>query len=94
MTELPDENGVYHPPVENEEGTDYEPPSQAKLEDVTDPMTQAAMDAGIDIDRAVVAGRRMAVENAEQQTPEAKIKQEIDEKRDNTPRNKIGRAHV
>lgn len=89
LTELPDENGVYHPPVENEEGTDYEPPSQAKLEDVTDPMTQAAMDAGIDIDRAVVAGRRMAVENAEQQTPEAKIKQEIAEKRDNTPRNII-----
>lgn len=89
LTELPDENGDYHPPVENEEGTDYEPPSQAKLEDVADPMTKAAMDAGFDIDRAVVAGRRMAAENAEQQTPEAIVKRAIEEKSESTPKNII-----
>lgn len=87
LTELPDEDGTYHPPVENEEGTDYEPPSQAKLEDQADTMTKAAMDAGYDLDRAVVAGRRLAVENAEEQTPEAQIKQAIDEGKKAAPKN-------
>lgn len=87
LTELPDEDGTYHPPVENEEGTDYEPPSQAKLEDKADTMTKAAMNAGYDLDRAVVAGRRLAVENAEEQTPEAQIKQAIDEGKKTTPKN-------
>lgn len=77
LTELPDENGNL--PVQNEEGTDFEPPSEAKLEDVFDPLTQRAVDAGIELDRAVLAGRRMATEEAEDQTPEAKIQNQIED---------------
>lgn len=79
ISELPDENGNYEKPVENEEGTDYEPPSQAKLEDVLDNMTQKAVDKGVPIDRAVLAGRRMAVEEAEDQTIEAKVERQVRE---------------
>lgn len=79
LTELPDENGEYKKPVENEEGTDYEPPSEAKLEDVFDPLTQKAVDAGVPLDRAVLTGRRMAYEDAEEQTPEQQIQNQIDE---------------
>ena len=79
LTELPDENGNLNTPAENEEGTDFEPPSEAKLEDVFDPLTQKAVDAGIELDRAVLAGRRMATEEAEEQTPEAEIRNQIEE---------------
>ena len=79
ISELPDENGNYEKPVENEEGTDYEPPSQAKLEDVLDNMTQKAVDKGVPLDRAVLAGKRMAVEEAEEQTIEAKLEKQIKE---------------
>lgn len=79
LTELPDENGEYKEPVENEEGTDFEPPSEAKLEDVFDPLTQKAVDAGVPLDRAVLTGRRMAYDEAEEQTPEARIKSQIEE---------------
>lgn len=57
LTELPNEKGEFKQPVQNEEGTDYEPPSEAKLEDVLDPLTQQAVDAGVPLDRAVVAAR-------------------------------------
>lgn len=57
LTELPNEKGEFQQPVQNEEGTDYEPPSEAKLQDVLDPLTQQAVDAGVPLDRAVVAGR-------------------------------------
>ena len=87
LSELPDENGNYEKPVENEEGTDFEPPSEAKLEDVLDPLTKAAVDAGVPLDRAVTAGRRMAAEDAEEKTPEAEIKKQIDETEHNKPRN-------
>lgn len=79
LTELPDENGNLNTPVENEEGTDYEPPSEAKLEDVFDPLTQKAVDAGVPLDRAVLTGRRMATGEAEEETPEAKIRNKIEE---------------
>ena len=79
LSELPDENGNYEKPVENEEGTDYEPPSQAKLEDVLDASTQKAIDSGMAIDRAVDAGRRMAVEDAMEQTAEEQVKNQIKE---------------
>lgn len=78
LTELPDENGNLNTPVENEEGTDYEPPSEAKLEDVFDPLTQKAVDAGVPLDRAVLAGRRMATEG-EEETLEEQIKNHIEE---------------
>ncbi len=77
LTELPDENGNLKKPVENEEGTDFEPPSEAKLEDVFDPLTQKAVDAGVSLDRAVLTGRRMATEEALDETPEAQIQKQI-----------------
>lgn len=79
LTELPDKDGNLNTPVENEEGTDFEPPSEAKLEDVFDPLTQKAVDAGVPLDRAVLAGRRMATEDAEEQSPEAQIQNQIEE---------------
>ncbi len=77
LTELPDKDGNYKGPVENEEGTDYEPPSEAKLKDTLDPLTQRAVDAGIPLDRAVLAGRRMATEEAIEETAEAKIENQV-----------------
>ncbi len=79
LTELPDKDGNFNTSVENEEGTDFEPPSEAKLEDVFDPLTQKAVDAGVPLDRAVLTGRRMATEDAEEQTPEAQIQNQIEE---------------
>lgn len=79
LTELPDENGNLNKPVENEEGTDFEPPSEAKLEDVFDPLTQKAVDAGVPLDRAVLTGRKMALNDAEEQTPEEQIQSQIEE---------------
>ena len=87
LSELPDEDGNYEKPVENEEGTDFEPPSEAKLEDVLDPLTRKAVDAGVPLDRAVTAGRRMATEEAEENTPEAEIKRQINESEQAKPRN-------
>ncbi len=77
ISELPDENGNFKKPVENEEGTDYEPPSQAKLEDVLDASTQKAIDSGYAMDRAVDAGRRMAVDEAVSQTAEEQVKKQV-----------------
>lgn len=86
LTELPDENGNIKKPVENEEGTDFEPPSEAKLEDVFDPLTQRAVDAGVPLDRAVLAGRRMATDDAEEETPEAQIQRQIEEEESAPPK--------
>lgn len=81
LTELPDENGNLNTPVENEEGTDYEPPSEAKLEDVFDPLTQKAVDAGVPLDRAVLTGRRMALDDAEDSLLETQINNKIQEEK-------------
>lgn len=62
LTELPDENGQFDPG----EKKDFEPPSEAKLEDRVDAATQAAMDAGVPMDRAVEAGRRMSQQEVQQ----------------------------
>lgn len=63
---------------EDQEDEEFVPPSEAKLEDVLDPLTQKAVDAGLPLDRAVVAGRRMAAED-EPITPEAEIQEQIAE---------------
>lgn len=81
LTKLPDENGNLNTPVENEEGTDYEPPSEAKLEDVFDPLTQKAVDAGVPLDRAVLTGRRMALDDAEDSLIETQINNKIEEEK-------------
>lgn len=81
ISELPDENGNYEKPVENEEGTDYEPPSEAKLEDKLDILTQRAVDAGVPLDRAVDAGRRMVLDEAEENTIDVEINRNISEEK-------------
>lgn len=65
---------------ENPEDEDpvFTPPSEAKLEDVAAPSTKAAMEAGVPLDRAVVAGRRMETENPSQMTPAERIENEIE----------------
>ena len=64
ISELPDvdADGKVIPKKDPNGEEDFVPPSDAKLEDVFDPLTQKAVDAGLPLDRAVVAGRRMAGE--------------------------------
>ncbi len=83
LSELPEtgEDGSVVP-RENPEDEDpvFTPPSEAKLQDVADPMTKKAMEAGVPLDRAVVAGRKMAVQEAEgEMTPEEHIENQIAE---------------
>ncbi len=60
LTELPDENGNF----KNSDG-EFEPPSLVQMEERVDPMTQAAIDAGVPLDEAVAAGKRISREEAE-----------------------------
>lgn len=84
LTALPDENGEYEKPVENEEGTDYEPPSEAKLQDVLDPLTKKALKTGAAMDEAVVRGRKMATEDG--QSPAEEIESQIAQEQIQKPR--------
>jgi len=61
LTQLPDENG-------NFKATDdeFEPPTQAQMEDQVDPMTRAAIDAGVPLDSAVTVGKRMSQQEVQQ----------------------------
>ena len=80
LSELPvvDENGVKA--VKNpEDEEEFVPPSEAKLEDVFDPLTKKAVEAGVPLDRAVVKGRQMATEEAEELTPERIIEKQMEE---------------
>ncbi len=78
ISELPDmdADGKVIPKKNPEDEEEFVPPSEAKLEDVFDPLTKKAVDAGLPLDRAVVAGRRMAGED-EPLTPEEEIEQEL-----------------
>ncbi len=60
LTPVPDENGNFK--TGNEE---FEPPSLVQMQEKVDPMTQGAIDAGIPLDRAVEAGKRIKHEEAE-----------------------------
>ena len=62
LTQLPDENGNFKA---NDDG-EFEPPSQVQMEDKVDPMTQAAIDAGVPLDSAVVVGKRMSQQEVQQ----------------------------
>ncbi len=76
-------------PKENPEEEDpvFTPPSEAKLEDVAEPSTQKAMEAGVSLDRAVVAGRRMMTDTAgEGQTQEKEIEDQLSESAAALPR--------
>ncbi len=76
-------------PLTNDEGTlveqknpedteEFVPPTEAQLEDTPDPATKLAMDAGVPLDRAVVAGRKMMAEG-EPLSPEEEIQAELEE---------------
>ncbi len=60
LTALPDEKGNF-----KEDTDEFEPPADINPEKMVDPMTQEAIDAGIPMDRAVVAGKRIKHEEAE-----------------------------
>ena len=62
LTELPDENGNFKATDDD----DFTPPTQAQLEDRVDPLTQAALDAGVPIDNAVTVGKRMSLQEVQQ----------------------------
>ncbi len=80
LSELPtiekDGNVVAKKNPEDQDTEEFTPPSEAKLEDTLDPLTQKAVDAGIPLDRAVVAGRRMATED-EPLSPVEEIEEQI-----------------
>ena len=63
LTELPDEDGNFK---EHRDDDDFEPPSLTQIQERVDPMTQAAIDAGVPLDSAVSAGKRMTHGEAEQ----------------------------
>ncbi len=60
LTPMPDENGNFK--TGNEE---FEPPSLVQMQEKVDPMTRDAIDAGVPLDRAVEAGKRIKHEEAE-----------------------------
>ncbi|MEG1880540.1 MAG: DNA translocase FtsK, partial [Oscillospiraceae bacterium] len=64
LTELPDENGNI-PKTPDPDGLDFEPPSEAKLEDALDPLTKKALDAGVPLDESVTKGRKMLLDDTE-----------------------------
>ncbi len=61
LTELPDEEGKF-----KEKDAEFEPPSLTQMQEMVDPMTQAAIDAGAPLDEAVAAGKRVSRQEAEQ----------------------------
>lgn len=61
LTPIPDENGNF-----KTDDDDFEPPSLVQQQEKVDVMTQEAIDAGIPLDRAVEAGKRIKHEEAEQ----------------------------
>lgn len=61
LTQLPDENGN----IPSGDDDDFEPPSLVQMQEKVDPMTQAAIDEGMPLDRAVEAGKRIKHEEAQ-----------------------------
>ena len=80
LTQIPNEDGTI---PESDDTDDFEPPSQAKMEDKLDPMTKKALDSGVPLDEAVTKGRKMLVE--QEYTPEEKIAAEIEEQKNIPP---------
>ncbi len=80
LSELPvmDKDGIKA--VKNpEDEEEFVPPSEAKLADVFDPLTKKAVDVGVPLDRAVVKGRQMAINEANELTPEKIIEKQMEE---------------
>ena len=80
MSELPvtEADGSITERKNPEDDEEFVPPSEAKQEDVLDPLTKAAVKAGHSLDRAVDAGRRMAA-SGEEPTPEQQIENQVAE---------------
>ena len=80
MSELPvtEADGSITERKNPEDDEEFVPPSEAKQEDVLDPLTKAAVKAGHSLDRAVDAGRRMAA-SGEEPTPEQQIEDQVAE---------------
>ncbi len=78
ISELPDidADGKVVPKKNPEEDEEFIPPGDAKFEDKLDPLTQKAVEAGLPLDRAVVAGRRIAGED-QPLTPEEETKENL-----------------
>ena len=55
LTNLPGADGTF-----KEESDEFEPPSLVQIEEKVDPLTQAAIDSGVPLDRAVEAGKRLS----------------------------------
>ncbi|MBO4941044.1 MAG: DNA translocase FtsK [Clostridia bacterium] len=55
LTNLPGADGTF-----KEENGEFEPPSLVQMEERVDPLTQAALDSGVPMDRAVEAGKRLS----------------------------------
>ncbi len=66
LSELPTtkEDGSVEINENPEDEKDFIPPTDAQLEDVFDPLTKKAIDSGLPLDRAVVAGKKMALEDS------------------------------
>ncbi len=62
LTQLPDENGNFKAKDDDE----FEPPSMVQMEEKVDPLTQAAIDAGAPLDRAVEMGKRLSQQEVQQ----------------------------
>ncbi len=81
ISELPvtGEDGSVELAKNPEEEEEFVPPTEAQLEDTPDAATRKAMEAGVALDRAVVAGRRMLAEDGEDKTPEEEIAEQLTE---------------
>lgn len=80
LSEIPvtNEAGELVEQPDPEEEEEFVPPTEAQLEDTPDLATKKAMEAGVPLDRAVVAGRRMLTED-EPLSPEEEIMAELEE---------------
>ncbi len=74
LTDIPNEDGSLP-----EDDDDFEPPSEAKMQDRLDPMTKKALENGTPLDEAVTKGRKMLLD--ENSSPEDKIAAEIEEQK-------------
>ncbi len=63
LTTMPDEKGKYHAKGEEE---DFEPPSLTQIKEAADPFTRAAIDSGVPLDEAVMAGKKLTKQEAEE----------------------------
>ncbi len=61
LTELPDENGNF-----KANDGEFEPPSLEQMQEKVDPLTQAAIDSGVPLDRAVEVGKRLSQQEVQQ----------------------------